>query len=653
MHKTTPQCCRILIVGGLLAAWGAAGCVGTGNTPQVPSGLQLAIADGDHVRIVDPATGAELYDVTSFGEVKRLAYRPDGSRLAVGHCFQNRVAELDTATYSTLAEPIAAASCPWQVAYSPNGLDLAALRPFRPSPSAALTDHFTVVGASPVDQNLGRPLVAMAYRPGGAEFAVATPQGLKVLSASGTYPTLHHFPTLAAGQLAYSIDGARLFAATSQGLAVLSAAAGYQPLQQVATGAVTALAVDPSGHWLAIATPAVISIRRAIDLVEVASFTTTGVRDLDFSRDGSTLAAGEADGDVRLFTAPDWLEASAIAATDRVSEIAFRPTGFPRVPVLFIHGHSRPPSEVWFEDGGGTAFGTVLSLNPDLNIDAFHLELPLHGSNYPQNQGRGIGEDVDDILAAIEGGADSHGAVQVGILNMPDYQTGGRTAMVSYSQGTLSARGYLKDRMGDRSNGAITVNEFVTLAAANHGVGSPIACTVNNANDRALRQLCAGRRATLSSSTGSCGSCGQQPPNLFGSNLPGDDTFIADLNGHPLGTSTSCSSSFQAASMAPSSRPTTDPTGVLYVNVYATQEDPLLQRDILAGGAPQHGDCLGRRVAHNFAPDAVNFSVSNIPVDVHQNLPHEPEVVCTALRSVVDHQAPASTSQACQGLTLP
>jgi hypothetical protein len=323
------------------------------------------------------------------------------------------------------------------------------------------------------------------------------------------------------------------------------------------------------------------------------------------------------------------------------------------VPVLFIHGHSRPPSEVWFEDGGGTAFSKVLALNAALGIDAFHLELPLHGNSYPQNQGRGIGEDVDDILAAIEGGADSHGAIQVGILNMPDYQAGGRTAMVAYSQGTLSARAYVKDRMGDRSNGAITVNEFVTLAAANHGVGSPIACTASQGSDRALRQLCAGRLATLGTSTGACGSCGQQPPSAFSSNLPGDDTFIADLNGHPFGTSTSCNASFQAPSMAPFGRPTTNPAGILYVNVYATQENPLLQRDIFAGGDPQHGDCLGRRVARNFAPDAVNFSVSGIPIDVHQNLPHQPEVICTALRSVVDHQAPASTNQACQGLTLP
>ena len=653
MSRKKSRRCRILFVGSLVAVWWVAGCASTPSTPAIPSGLELAIADGNHLRIVDPATGAVLFDVTTYREVKRLAYRPDGTRLAVGHCFRNRVVELETSGYTLLAEPITAASCPWQLSYSPNGLELAALRPFRTNPSAPLAGHLTVVGSSPVDQNLGRPLVTMAYRPGGAELAVATPQGLKVLSATGAYPTIHHFPTLAASRLAYTTDGARLLVGTGQGLAALGAAAGYQPLQAVATNAVTALAVDASGHWLAIASPTYISIRRALDLVEVASFATTGVRDLDFSRDGSTLAAAEADGDIRLFRAPDWIEAPTINASVRVSEIAFRPTGFPRVPVLFVHGHSRPPTEAWFEDADGTAFSKVLALNPDLGIDAFHLELPLHGSSYPQNQGRSIGEDVDDILAAIEGGADSHGSTQVGILNMPDYQAGGRTAMVAYSQGTLSARAYIKDRMGDRSSGAITVNEFVTLAAANNGVGTPIACNATQGSDRARRQLCAGRIATFATSTGACGSCGQQPPSLFGSNLPGDDTFIADLNGHQFGTSTSCNANFQAPSMAPFSRPTTDPAGILYVNIYATHENSLFQRDIFVGGDSEHGDCLGRRVARNFAPDAVNFSVAGIPIDVHQNLPHHPEVICTALRAAVDHQAPASVNQACQGLTLP
>lgn len=638
----------------LLALAGLAACA---SPAPIPGGLQLAIADGNSLRVVDPASGALLFDVTGFQEIKRLAYRPDGTRLAVGHCFQNRVAELETTAYTQLAEPISAASCPWQVSYNPSGVDLAALRPFRANPSDALSGRLTVVGdpasgGSPVDLNLGRPLSALAYRPGGAELAVATPQGLKVLSASGGYPVLHDLSNLAAGRLAYTTDGARLLVGTGQGLGVLSAAAGYQPLALVTTDPVTALAVDPSGHWLAVASPNGISIRRALDLVEVAAYATGGVRDLDFSRDGTTLAAAEAAGGVRLFRGPDWTEGTPLAASDKVSEIAFRPSGFPRVPVLFVHGHSVPPAEVWFEDADGTAFSKVLALNPDLNIDAFHIELPLHGNSFPQNQGRSIAEDATDILAAIEGGADNQGALQVGILKMPDYQAAGRTGIVAYSQGTLSSRTYIKNLMGSRSNGAITVNEYVTLAAANHGVGSPLACDDLQQPDRARRQLCTGRVASPATVFAACGSCSAQPPGLFATNQPGDETFVSDLNGHQTGGSTSCDATFQAPGMAPSSRPTGNAAGILYVNVYAAHQN-LFRRDILAGGPPANGDCLGRRVAHNFAPDALNIPVADIPLDVHANLPHHDEVICIALRSLVDHQAPASPSQACQGLTLP
>ena len=119
------------LAGVLVVASGATGCATPGSPPSVPSGLELAIADGDHVLVVDPANGTTLHDVTTYREVKRLAYRPDGARLAVGHCFQNRVAELETGAYAQVAEPITAASCPWAVAYRPDGLDLAALRPHR------------------------------------------------------------------------------------------------------------------------------------------------------------------------------------------------------------------------------------------------------------------------------------------------------------------------------------------------------------------------------------------------------------------------------------------------------------------------------------------------------------------------------------------
>jgi hypothetical protein len=48
---------------------------------------QLAIANGNHLRVVNADSGQELHDVPRYSKVMRLAYRPDGERLAIGVCF--------------------------------------------------------------------------------------------------------------------------------------------------------------------------------------------------------------------------------------------------------------------------------------------------------------------------------------------------------------------------------------------------------------------------------------------------------------------------------------------------------------------------------------------------------------------------------------
>ena len=90
----------------------------------------LAIANGNHLRVVDADSGQSLQDITRYSEVMRLAYRPDGERLAVGVCFGNRIVELETTGYAELGAPITAAGCPWDVSYAADGQSLAATRTF-------------------------------------------------------------------------------------------------------------------------------------------------------------------------------------------------------------------------------------------------------------------------------------------------------------------------------------------------------------------------------------------------------------------------------------------------------------------------------------------------------------------------------------------
>jgi hypothetical protein len=320
-----------------------------------------------------------------------------------------------------------------------------------------------------------------------------------------------------------------------------------------------------------------------------------------------------------------------------------------RLPVLFVHGASSGVGPTWFEPGVDTSVAAALGANPQLPIDAFYIEMPVHGGG--QNTTRTIAEDAEDILAMIEGGPDSRGGTQVGILNMPGYQALGKIAIVGYSLGTMSTRYYLKNLMGTRRNGAITVSEFVALASPNHGVASVvIACDDVNQPDRVARQLCGGRTATLLSVAAACGCGVLSTPAEFTTNQPGDLAFLESLNGHPLADS--CRATPAAPGEAPSSRPTTA-GGVLYASFYAFDN-----ADLIVGGHTQTADCLGRKLARNLSGDAVNKEIMGVPggilnVDTHENFPHHWPTICMALRTVVDHQVPADQVAACAGLTHP
>ena len=319
-----------------------------------------------------------------------------------------------------------------------------------------------------------------------------------------------------------------------------------------------------------------------------------------------------------------------------------------RIPVLFVHGHSGAAGPAWQQQGsaaGTTSFAAALSANPNLPIDPFYLQLPVHGQSHPENYSRSIALDAEDILAAIEGGSDSAGVLQTGILNMPAYQNS-KVAIVGYSQGGISSRYYLKNLMGSRKNGAVTVSEFVALATPNHGVGGTFTCGNGNQPDRSSRELCGGRTANILSQLQACGSC-LPLPNLFTTNIAGDDTFLENLNGHAFGENCNESAITNPGLEAHRSRPRT-PDGVLYVNLYAANS-----ADFLIGGHTQDADCYGRRLARSHAPDAVNTEITGVPTGVHANFPHYWPTICYTLKSITEHQAPADQTSACHELTQP
>ncbi|MCG3200891.1 MAG: Protein TolB [Gammaproteobacteria bacterium] len=342
-----------------------------------------------------------------------------------------------------------------------------------------------------------------------------------------------------------------------------------------------------------------------------------------------------------------------------ISALTQQPAVAARIPVLFVHGHSGDAAGAWQQPAGTgtTSFAAALQANPSLAIDPFYLQLPVHGEGHPESAARGIAEDATDILAAIEGGADSAGTARTGILEMPAYQGVDRVAIVGYSQGAISSRYYLKNLMGARRDGAVTVSEFIALAAPNHGAGGAFTCGTEDQPDRSSRELCAGRTATIASQLADCGSCGFFEPDEFSTNLAGDNTFLTALNGHGNFQTTPDGDGFaencpggtvaDPAAEAPHSRPT-QPDGVLYVNLYAAGN-----ADLIVGGGTQSGDCLGRRLARNHAPDAANVEVTGVPAEVHSNFPHHWPTICMALYAIGNHAPPADQAAACDALNAP
>ncbi|NPV03986.1 MAG: alpha/beta fold hydrolase [Syntrophaceae bacterium] len=379
---------------------------------------------------------------------------------------------------------------------------------------------------------------------------------------------------------------------------------------------------------------------RADDQGLYVSVQASGIPGTDIGRKQEIFSIGLDGQNQRRLTNNEWRDTSpaAIAPT--------RQGGI--IPVLFVHGHSGGKDAAWENPGsaGTTSFKAALEANPTLPIRPVYLSLPLHGSSHPENFGRSIADDATDILAAIEGGNDSNGRPQTGILNDPAYGGATKVALVGYSQGAISSRYYLKNLMGSRKNGAITVSEFVALAAPTHGVGGSLSCGNENEPDRSTRQLCGGMTATAVSQLFPCGSC-PSPLAPFTTNLAGDQSFLNDLNGHDFRMNCNESAIPAPALEAPRSRPGV-PDGVLYVNLYAAGN-----ADLVVGGHTQSLDCLGRRLARNHAPDVFNMEITGVPAETHSNFPHHWPTICVTLQTIVNHQAPASQADACRGLAQP
>ena len=326
------------------------------------------------------------------------------------------------------------------------------------------------------------------------------------------------------------------------------------------------------------------------------------------------------------------------------------------LPVLFVHGHN-PGNEDEDENYRKNwidridridrpcdlpSFDQALHRNPQLGIEPYYLRF--------RDQHRPLEDDAREIARAVDLILHRHD---------PDYDpedprrsTHARVVLIAMSKGTISSRLYLKwlseysaagcdgsrelpcVQPGGGRPDFYPVSEFIAIAPPNHGLRLPATSTVKNS--QALQQLNNGYNRI----------CSEELDEGRG--------FIDELNGHPICDTCSvgclicpCKTAWTEPrkifpTEAPLSRAPDAPgrTGILYLTLFAENGG-----DEFIGGDQLSGDCQGRRLALNLAPDAVNVplaseSVSGCSETTHALTVHWPETICRALYTAAHHRAP-------------
>ncbi len=306
-----------------------------------------------------------------------------------------------------------------------------------------------------------------------------------------------------------------------------------------------------------------------------------------------------------------------------------------RLAVLFVHGHDPSPDPQHpnyrknFHDSidGLTSFKSALDLpeNLCLGIEPYYL----HFGDAEADHERSVDEDAAQIQEAVDL---IRARQRLKDPNNPDL----KLAIIAYSKGTISTRRYLK-QLHDAGE-PIPVSEFIAIAPPNHGLNWP--GLSGSSGYPSARQLNNGYSSL-------CTPFGDATLN-----------YIANLNGHPIEDSDSLPGFYPSEAPGSRSNGTAADQGVLYTTIYAAENG-----DFVGGSGPS-GDCQGRVLAKNLAPDAVNLDDIVIPTQPaalsipdwlepligqetrdkfarHQNTVHHPEVIFRALFTAAHHQAPA------------
>jgi WD40 repeat protein len=368
-----------------------------------PDGTRIATASCDWLRsgsarVIDAATGAEIWRLDGYGAVGAVAFSPDGTRIATASGSYGGARVIDAATGAEIwrldhRDPVRA------VAFSPDGTRIATASGGRfegkRRGGARVIDAATGAQISQLDHDA--PVNAVAFSPDGTRIATASDRqwggprggGARVIDAATGAEIWHLDHDHNVYAVAFSPDGTRIATASSSsgvlgGARVIDAATGAEILRVEHDAPVNAVAFSPDGTRIATATgdrkrrPG--GSARVIDAATGAEISRLdqddSVNAVAFSPDGTRIAIATGDlygkphGGASVIDAVTRAEAWRVEHDAPVNAVAFSPGGT-RIATAIGDLYRTRGGGSWLIDASTGAKVWQLRLKGTVNVVAF------------------------------------------------------------------------------------------------------------------------------------------------------------------------------------------------------------------------------------------------------------------------------------------